>query len=376
MPPPATPSAPPLLTADPGRQYEADRHLIEPALKRVLESGQYILGHACAAFESSFAAYLGAEGCVGTASGTDALELAVRALGLGAGDEVVVPALTSSATATAVVRAGAIPVIADVEPDYLTLCPQALSEVLGPRTRAIVPVHLYGHPCRMDALERVTRTHDLACIEDCAQAHGARWDGRKVGTFGDAAAFSFYPTKNLAALGDAGALVSQRGDVVERASVLRQYGWIERQVSSEVGMNTRLDELQAAILSARLGLLDERNARRQQIAERYASAFAPTGMTLPATAERARPVYHQYVIRHPERDALLAFLADQGILAGVLYRVPIHLQGAFSDCRRGSLRVAERAARELLCLPIHAELQEDEVERVIDAVLLFGRLGT
>ena len=369
--------APPLSSADPGRLFQADRHRLEPAIQRVLESGWYVLGEECAAFEAAFASYVGVKGGVGTASGTDALELALRSAGIGSGDEVIIPALTSSATATAVVRAGATPVIVDVDSATLTIDPDSVRSAVNRHTRSIVPVHLYGHPCEMDELGGLAEEHDILLIEDCAQAHGARWRSKVVGSFGRVSAFSFYPTKNLPALGDGGALVSDDFAILERAKLLRQYGWRERQVSTEVGMNSRLDEIQAAVLLERLRNLDARNERRRDIANRYGDELPDSNLCLPVERSAAQCVYHQYVIRLADRNGLKAHLLKDNIVAGILYPVPLHLQGAFRNCPRADrLDCSERAARELLCLPIFPELLDEEVGRVIKAVGGFMRVGS
>ena len=359
----------PLLSADPRRAFLADQALLGPAIKRVLQSGWYVLGQECSTFEAAFASYVGVSGCLGTSSGMDALELGLRALGLDKGDEVVVTALTSSACATAVVRAGGVPVFADVNPETLTIDPRSISNVITSRTKVLMAVHLYGHPCDMDRLLELADTHNVSIIEDCAQSHGAQWRDKPVGSFGDVAAFSFYPTKNLAALGDGGALVSDDPDLTDRANVLPQYGWRERQVSAEVGMNSRLDELQAAVLSERLSLLDERNDRRRQIAERYRAGLEGWSGALPSEHRPARSVYHQYVIRSVHRDRLGDHLPKASIAPTILYPVPLHLQDAFFGYPRAeSLEVSEIATQTLLCLPAFPELLDEEVDTVVRAI--------
>ena len=369
--------SPLLLPADPGRLFESDRNRLEPAIQRVLESGWYVLGKECEAFEAAFASFVGVAGSVGVSSGTDALELALRSARVEGGDEVILPALTSSASATAVVRAGAVPVIVDVDSETLTIDPDSARSAVSSRTRAIMPVHLYGHPCEMDELADLADEHEIVLVEDCAQAHGAAWQGRMVGSFGQVSAFSFYPTKNLPALGDGGALVSDDRSILERATLLRQYGWRERQVSAEVGMNSRLDELQAAVLSERLTTLKARNERRRDIATRYDAALSCYDMCLPTEQSSARSVYHQYVIRLADRDGLQTHLLENRIVASVLYPVPLHLQDAFRDYPRvDRLDRSEQAARELLCLPIFPELLDEEVEGVILAIGRFVRSGS
>ncbi|MCA9973883.1 MAG: DegT/DnrJ/EryC1/StrS family aminotransferase, partial [Anaerolineales bacterium] len=254
--------------------YAAQRAALDTAVSRALASGWYILGAEVAAFETEFAAAMAAPHCVGVASGTDAVLLGLRALGVGPGDEVITVAHTAVATVAAVELAGATPVLVDVTPDTATLDPAQLPAAITPRTRAVVPVHLYGHPADLDPILAIARQHGLWVLEDCAQAHGARYRGRPVGSFGDAAAFSFYPTKNLGALGDGGAVLTPHADVAERLRALRQYGWQERYVSQVPGYNSRLDELQAALLRAKLPHLPEMNAARRRLAAAYGAALA------------------------------------------------------------------------------------------------------
>jgi dTDP-4-amino-4,6-dideoxygalactose transaminase len=317
-----------------------------------------VLGPEVEGFEQDFAAYLGASYCVGVASGTDALELALRALGVGPGDEVVVPALTAPATAAAVLRAGAAPVLADVDAESLLLDPERAAEALGPRVRAVVPVHLYGRAAPVEPL--LALGPDV--VEDAAQAHGLRLPGGAAGTLGRAGCFSFYPTKNLGALGDGGAIVTGDPVLAERVRRLRQYGEDERYRSVETGVNSRLDELQAAFLRAGLELLDEGNARRARIAAAYDEALgrpSPPG------------VNHLYVVRHRERDRLREELAGHGIGTLVHYPYALHEQPAFAACRRGSsLAESERGAREVLSLPCYPELTDAEVEAVCAALAL------
>lgn len=317
--------------AAPGRGYERLRLEIDAAIKEVLDSGWYVLGAACDRFEKAFADFLGVTGVVGTASGTDALELALRSLEVGPGDEVLIPALTASATATAVVRAGACPVLIDIDLSSYTIDPEFVNRALSTKTKAIVPVHLYGQPAAMEDLVSFGREHGLRVVEDCAQSHGARIGDRCTGSFGDAAAFSFYPTKNLPALGDGGCVASDDRAVLERAAMVRQYGWVDRQVSTEPGMNSRLDDIQAAVLDVRLAHLDGDNARRRQIAEKYRDRLLPSGLTLPV--ESAGHVYHQFSVLHPDRDVLRAGLSSAGVGSGVLYPRPLHEQPAFASCR-------------------------------------------
>jgi len=343
---------------------------IDAAVARVLAGGWYILGPEVRAFESEFAAYLGVEHAVGVASGTDAVLLALRALGVGPGDEVITVAHTAVATVTAIELCGAIPRLVDIDSVTYTLDPTHLAAAITPRTRAIVPVHLYGAPADLDAILAVARAHGLLVVEDCAQAHGARTQGRTVGTLGDAAAFSFYPTKNLGALGDGGAVATNRPEVAERLRLLRQYGWRERYVSDVAGTNSRLDELQAAILRVRLGHLEAENEARRRLAARYDAALAGLPIALPAARPDDCPVYHLYVIRAAARDALAEHLRARGIGTGVHYPVPVHRQPAYAHLGYGpgSLPATEAAAAEVLSLPMYPDLTEGAVDTVAAAI--------
>lgn len=364
-----------VLSADPGGAYRARRAEIMAAVQRVLDSGQYLLGRETEAFEGEFARYLGTAHALGTGSGTDALELALRTLGIGAGDAVVTVSHTAVATVTAIDRVGATPILVDVDPLTFTLDPERLRRVLdtdpGRSVRAILPVHLYGHPADMAAIMELANEYGLPVVEDCAQAHGAAIDGRKVGTFGDFGAFSFYPTKNLGALGDGGALVTGRAHLAERAALLKQYGWRERYVSQLAGINTRLDELQAAVLRVQLPHLDRMNGRRREIASRYESCLGGAGLRLPGNRPGCRHVFHQYVVRSGSREELRAFLEAHGVRAPVLYPLPVHLQPGYRDRVRigpGGLAVTERICREILSLPVFPTLSDEEVRHVIGGV--------
>ena len=356
-----------LQTADPLSDYRAAADQIQAAIRRVLESGHYILGPEVEAFEKEFAAYHGGGQAVGVASGTDALELALRAAGIKSGDGVVTVAHTASATAAAIELAGAKPVFVDLDPRSMTMDATALerrlTEPRGPAIKAVVPVHLYGQPADMPAILAIARQHHLAVVEDCAQAHGATLQGRKVGTWGDAAAFSFYPTKNLGAIGDGGAVLTDDPELAARIRLLRQYGWRERYVSDVSGKNSRLDELQAAILRVKLTHLDAGNHKRQKLAAHYLTKLTRTGLVLPEVRANCQPVWHQFVVRTPGRDALRAHLTAAGVPTAILYPVPIHRQPAYRD---DSLRLpaTEQVCRELLCLPMHPGLEMADVDTV------------
>jgi dTDP-4-amino-4,6-dideoxygalactose transaminase len=365
--------------SNPKLGYLSQREEIDDAIRRVLEGGRYILGDEVATFEAEFARYLGASHCVGTGSGTDAIHLALRALGIGPTDAVITAANTATATVAAIELAGAQPLVCDIEPESFTLSPDHLKQLLArtkaAHVRAVIPVHLYGHPAPMPAIVAIAAEHGLKIIEDCAQANGAEIDGRKVGTWGDAAAFSFYPTKNLGAFGDGGALVTNDVTLAGRARELRLYGWKERYVSEEPGLNTRLDELQAAILRVRLRRLDAENERRRQIADRYDSLLVGSGVATPAVHSGMRHVYHQYVIHCAGRDDLRVNLERAGIETAVLYPEPIHQQPAYRG-RVGvthPLTAAEESCRTLLCLPMHPWLEDEEIARTTGAIIAWSQ---
>jgi len=362
----------PLQTADPGAGYRAAAREIKAAIRRVLESGRYILGPEVEALEREFAAYVGCAHAVGVASGTDALELALRATGVGPGDRVITVAHTASATAAAIEAAGARAEFVDIEPRTMTMDPAALTQWLADHpdagVKAVVPVHLYGHPADLPAILAIARRHGLRVIEDCAQAHGAGIQGRRVGTWGNAAAFSFYPTKNLAAIGDGGAVTTNDAKIADQVRVLRQYGWRERYVSDLPGKNSRLDEIQAAILRVKLTRLDADNRKRRAVAARYLAKLAATHLRLPQPAAGCDPVWHQFVVRTPGRESLRAHLSAAGVDTAVLYPVPLHRQPAYRD-EAVRLPVTERGCRELLCLPMHPNLDAADISRICRAVI-------
>ena len=357
--------------ASPLSAYMSHRLEIDTAIARVMQSGEYINGSELVEFEREFAAYLGAVGAVGVANGTDALELALLSCGIQPGDKVATVANTVTATVAAIVAAGAQPVFVDIDPVTMLMDPASLRKVLAShdaaKIRAVIPVHLFGLPCDMPEILQISRGHGCLVIEDCAQAHGSNLQGIKTGLWGDAAAFSFYPTKNLGAFGDAGAVVSQRPDLLERVRRLRQYGWETRYVSVEHGMNSRLDELQAAILRARLPALEAENHRRGEIARLYTIGLSKCPLRQPVSATDRKPVWHQYVVRSPRRDELRQYLSAAGISTGIHYPVPVHLQPGY--VASVSLPETEKACREVLSLPIHPSLSNTDIDRVISAVI-------
>ncbi len=362
----------PLYFARPSLQYRRYKDEIDAAIQRVLDGHAYILGDEVRQFEAEFAAWTGARHAIGVANGTDALHLSLRALGIGPGDEVITAAHTAVATVAAIEMSGARPRFADIDPDGYGLDPASVARAIRPATKAILPVHIYGRPVDLGALADLADRHRLALIEDCAQAHGALWSGQRVGTIGRVGCFSLYPTKNLGAIGDGGIVVTSDDAVAERLRLLRQYGWRDRQVSEIPGWNSRLDELQAAILRVKLRHLDAMNARRRAIAARYIAAFDGLGLGLPTDPSDGRSVYHLFVIRAAERDRLKQHLADQQIIAGIHYPLPAHRHPAYAGRLGGDpLPVTEAACDQILSLPMYPELTDAEVERVIAAVRSF-----
>jgi dTDP-4-amino-4,6-dideoxygalactose transaminase len=360
-----------IQVADPRATFLAASDELRESFERVLASGRYILGEEVQAFEREWAERCATTHAIGVSSGTDALALALRAVGVGPGDEVLVPAMTALATWMAVGQIAAVPVGVDIEPDRRCLDPAKVRAAIGPRTRALVAVHLFGHPADVDALAPIARDAGLALVEDAAQAHGAALGGRAVGSLGDCAAFSFYPTKNLGALGDAGAVTTSSDEIADRVRLLREYGWRTREDSELKGVNARLDELQAALLRVLLPRLDEANARRSAIAAAYEAGLAGAeALSLPAQATDATPAWHLYVVAHPRRDELAARLGAAGIDTAVHYRPAPHLTTVFrgDGWAAGDFPVAERHAETALSLPLHPALGDEQVERVIEAV--------
>lgn len=341
---------------------------LDAAYFRVMESGWYILGAEVDAFEHEFATYCEMKHCIGVGNGLDALLLILRAYDIGVGDEVIVPANTYVATWLAVSYAGATPV--PVEPNERTynISPTAIEEAITSRTRAIIPVHLYGQPADMDPINEVARKHGLKVIEDAAQAHGARYKGRRVGSLGDAAGFSFYPGKNLGALGDGGAVVTNDTGLADRIRVLRNYGSHIKYHNEVKGINSRLDEMQAAFLRVKLSKLDEWNARREKIADLYLEYLAHTDLVLPYVPEYSRPVWHLFVVRRKQRDQLSKRLQAAGIGFMIHYPIPPHLQPAYEELalRKGRFPVSEAIHEEVLSLPMYPSLDHSDARRVVE----------
>ena len=370
-------------------QYLTIKDELDAAVQRVLDTSFFVLGTELTAFEVAWAEYLDVERAVGVGSGTEAIHLALRALDIGPGDEVLTVSHTAVATTVAISSTGATPVFVDIDPHTYTLDCTDLEQRMTPRSKAIVPVHLYGHPADMDRILALADRHGLVVVEDAAQAHGTAYRGRRCGTLGAAGAFSFYPTKNLGAYGDGGAVVTNDTALAERLVLLRNYGWSERYYSAIKGYNSRLDELQAAILGAKLPHLDAWNARRHRLAALYTAALAAdSAIQLPTAAawaidapacttddptESCKPVphtYHLYVVRVPQRDRVQAGLRERGIATQVHYPVPVHLQEAYRDLgyTPGSLPHTEQAAAEILSLPLYPELTDDDVRYVAAAL--------
>ncbi len=351
-------------------QYVSIKPEIDEAIGRVLTNASFVLGTEVSEFEDAFADYCDAAYAVGVASGTAALHLALSASGVGPGDEVITTPLTFIATAEAISYVGARPVFADVDPVTLNLEPSRVEAAITARTKAVMPVHLYGQPADMDPLLELGRIHNLAVIEDAAQAHGAEYKGRRVGQLGDLGCFSFYPAKNLGAYGDGGMVVSNDAELAERIRMLRDHGRKSKYEHEFIGYGERLDALQAAILRVKLRHLDEWNELRRTAAHRYAEMLPPDRVTFPCEAEWTRPVYYMYVVRVPARDSVLNRLTASGIGAGVHYPVPLHLQPAYAHMghARGDYPNTEQAADEVLSLPLFPEITEDQQSWVVEAL--------
>ncbi len=355
-------------------QYRAIKAEVDEAIRRVLDTSAFILGREVEAFERAFGEYVGARECVGVSNGTAAIQLALQACGVGAGDEVVVPANTFFATAEAVSTAGATPVFVDCDPVTSNLDPGKIEGVVTGRTRAVIPVHLYGQPADLDPIFEIAERHDLVVVEDAAQAHGARYKGNRVGARGRAGCFSFYPGKNLGAYGEGGAVVTNDPEVARRLRMLRDHGSEQKYRHELVGYNMRLEGIQGAVLGVKLKYLDDWNALRRAHAARYRALLAPLAksgaLALPLEADYAEHVYHLFVIQAEARDALQRYLSAAGVQTGIHYPVPVHLQPAYAALGygEGDFPNAERQARRVLSLPMFAELTERQLKYVADAL--------
>jgi len=370
MPANQTPQVP---FVDLAAQYSAIADEINETTSRVIRKADFILGQEVRLFEEEFAAFSEARYAVGVDSGTSALELALRAYDIGPGDEVITAANSFIASALAISHAGATPVLVDVDPFTHTIDVTGIERAITSRTKAILPVHLYGHPAHMDPIRQLAEQHGLIVIEDACQAHGARYKGRRAGSLGHAAAFSFYPGKNLGAYGDGGMVVTNDADIRKRLEMLRNYGQEEKYHHLTQGFNRRLDTLQAAVLRVKLKYLEKWNAARRWQAELYHRLLAGTELVLPSEAVGAQSVWHLYVIRTEHRDRLKEYLASRGIAAGIHYPVPIHLQPAYRNLgyKRGNFPVTEQYAQRILSLPMYAELTPELIEYVSKSILTF-----
>lgn len=356
---------------DLGAAYRELKPEIDAAVARVLESGWYILGPEVEAFESEWAAYCEAKHAVGLANGLDALTLALRALDIGSGDEVIVPSNTYIATWLAVTEVGATPVPVEPDPQTYNIDPARIEAAITPRTRALLPVHLYGQPADMNPILEIARRHDLRVVEDGAQAHGARYKGRRIGAHGDIVCWSFYPGKNLGALGDAGAITTNDATLADRVAVLRNYGSRKKYVNEERGMNSRLDPIQAAVLRVKLSHLDDWTERRRAIAARYNERLGVSELILPHVPSWAEPVWHLYVVRNANRVTLATRLSENGIGTLIHYPIAPHMQAAYADLgyAKDAFPLAQILADEVLSLPIGPQISAEDCEMVVAAIL-------
>lgn len=353
-------------------QYQTIKPEIDAAIENIITRSAFVGGEEVRSFETEFAAYCEAKACVGVGNGTDAIHLTLRAMGIGPGDEVITVAHTFIATSEAISMTGARPVFVDIKEDTMLMDPELLEQAITPRTKVIMPVHLYGQPCDLDAIMEIADRHGLKVIEDAAQAHGARWRGRRVGSMGEAACFSFYPGKNLGAFGDAGAIVSQDEELLERVRMLANHGRLEKYTHKVEGVNSRLDGLQAAILRVKLRHLDEWNESRRRLADFYFETLSGNELQMPVVDEKALPVWHLFVVRVADREAFQQKLKDQGIATGVHYPVPLHLQPAchYLGIPLGSLPVTEEVSGEVVSLPMYPELTAAQMETVVSAITM------
>jgi len=364
-----------ILCATSSAQFQAHQEEIEAAVLRVMRGNRYIRAAEVEALEKEFAEYIGASHAIGVGNGTDAIEIALRALGIGFGDEVITVSHTAVATVAAIEAVGAIPVLVDIVPEFYTLNPAQLPDVFSEKTKAVIAVHLYGQPAEIDTIQRFCQQHSLALIEDVSQAHGATWNGKKLGSIGDIACFSCYPTKNLGAIGDAGLITTNRNDLAEKAKGLHAYGWTKKHYISEFpGRNSRLDELQAAILRVKLRYLDSSNANRVKIADYYRTEMSEVSeLDLPEVRSGTLHVYHQFVVQSHLRNELQQFLRSHDVLPGVHYPEPVHLQPAYKGKIRchDDMSVTEKAKTRILSLPIYPELETEAQNVITDVIRLY-----
>ncbi len=354
-------------------QYRSLSAEVLPAITNVMERAAFILGQEVSDFEKDFAKFCGRKECVGVASGCDALLWAIKACGIGPGDEVITVANTYIATALAISFAGAKPVLVDCREDTYEIDPDAVRRAITPATKAILPVHLYGHPADMDPILKIAREHGLKVIEDTAQAHGATYHGRNCGAMGDVGCFSFYPGKNLGAYGDGGAVATDNPQIAELVRMYRNYGQPKKYYHDLIGWNSRLDTLQAAVLGVKLKHLESWNEARRRHAKRYGELLKDLPVVLPVESQGCRHVYHLFVIRCKDRDGLVDFLATKGVSCVIHYPVPVHLQKAYADLgyKPGAFPVTERVAKEIVSLPMYPELTEEQIGYVCESVRAF-----
>lgn len=359
-----------IICANPAAQFQSHQAEIETAVLKVLRGNRYILGEEVEALEEEFAQYIGTKEAIGVANGTDALEVALRALGIGPGSEVITVSHTAVATVAAIEAAGAIPVLVDVDPDFYTLQASQLQAALSSRTRAVIAVHLYGQAADLDAISEFCNQNNLDLIEDVSQAHGATWKGKRLGSIGRIGCFSCYPTKNLGAIGDAGLITTNDKELAQKVRMVREYGWRERYISESVGRNSRLDELQAAILRVKLRHLDQDNDKRIRHAAEYSRLLEGTELILPKIRPDARHVFHLYVVKSDGRELLIENLKQQGIYAAVHYPMPVHLQPGY----KGRIKIAkdmattEKNAKKVISLPLYPELPNASVVQICDVI--------
>lgn len=353
-----------IYCGNPSAQFHSYKDEILEAINKVCYKGPYILGEEVEAFESEFANYNGVKYCVGVGSGTDALALALKAMNIGNGDEVITVSHTALATVAAIVMVEATPVLVDVEEDYYTIDPAKIEASITAKTKAIIPVHLYGQSCDMDLILAIAKKYNLLVIEDCAQAHGAIYKQKKVGTIGHVGCFSFYPTKNLGAIGDGGGVITNDSLFAERIRKMRQYGWDNNRISQIPGVVSRLDELQAAVLRVKLRYLDADNKKREEIANQYADLLSISSLSIPKVRNNCKHVYHLYVVRSKKRDIYKSILANNGIEAGIHYEYPVHMHPGYIDLIKVSLEslsVTEKIIKEVLTLPIYPEFSISKI---------------
>jgi dTDP-4-amino-4,6-dideoxygalactose transaminase len=367
-----------ILCANPAAQFQSYQDEIEAAVLKVMRSNRYILGNEVEALESEFADFIGTSAAIGVANGTDALEIALRSLDIGLGDEVITVSHTAVATVAAIEATGATPVLLDVDPVYYTLNPAQLQEVLTLKTKAVIAVHIYGQAADLDAIGQFCAENKLFLIEDVSQAHGAKWKGERLGSIGHIGFFSCYPTKNLGALGDAGLITTKDSKLGDKVRMLREYGWQRRYISDIVGRNSRLDELQAAVLRIKLRNLDADNEKRQKLAALYSSLLSGGILKLPSTRKETDQVFHLYVARASSRNELIEHLKTHDIQAGIHYPTPVHLQPAYKGRIRTAknMSVTENLAEEVLSLPMYPELEKQQINEIVKALTAFIPIET